>query len=244
MPLPRIEHPIYEVYLKSLNRNIKFRPFLVKEEKLLLMSKESDNINDVVKTIKQIVQNCVLEDIDVDALPTFDIEMFFIHLRIQSIAENSEMVYTCNNVVEEEGEEKAECGNRIEFMLNLRNVKFSEEEGHSDTIRLSNTVGMKLKYPTLNFTEEELNENFQDGGYSFILNHLDYIYDSEQIYKKDEISEEELKEFVEGLTIDHVKQIRKFFTTAPHVLLEQQLECPKCKHVHELNVEGLLNFFD
>jgi hypothetical protein len=103
---------------------------------------------------------------------------------------------------------------------------------------------MKLKYPTLQFSPDMLNEQFEDGGYTFISQYLDYIYDSEQIYKKDEISEEELKEFIDNLTIDQVKLIRDFFTTLPQVVLNQDVTCPKCKHVHQLKVEGLLNFFE
>lgn len=243
MPLPKIEHPIHEVYLKSLDRNIRFRPFLVKEEKLLLIAKESDDLNDIVKAIKQIIRNCVLDDIDVDALPTFDVEMFFINLRVQSVGESAEMIYTCSNVVDQENE-KVECGHKIEFMLDIRNVKYSETKEHSDIVRLSDTAGMKLNYPTLNFTETELDSNFEDGGYSFVSQYLDYIYDSEQVYKKEEISEEELKEFIDNLTIEQVKEIRNFFTSIPQVMLEQDVICPKCKHSHHLNVEGLLNFFE
>ena len=240
MPLPKLEHPTHEVYLKSLDRTVKFRPFLVKEEKLLLMAKESDDLNDIVRAIKQIIRNCVLDDIDVDALPTFDVEMFFINLRVQSVGESAEMVYTCNNVVEGD----AECGHKIDFMLDIRNVKYSETKGHSSIVRLSDTAGIKLNYPTLSFTESELDENFEDGGYSFVSKYLDYVYDSEQIYKKEEISEEELKEFIDNLTIEQVKQVRNFFTTLPQVFLEQDVTCPKCSHVHHLSVEGLLNFFE
>jgi len=240
MPLPKIEHPIHEVYLKSLDRNVRFRPFLVKEEKLLLIAKESDDLNDIVKAIKQIIRNCVLDDIDVNALPTFDVEMFFINLRVQSIGESAEMIYTCNHVVEGD----VECGNKIDFMLDIRNVKYSESENHTTMIRLSDTAGMKLNYPTLNFTESELDDNFEDGGYSFVSQYLDYIYDSEQIYKKEDISDEELKEFIDNLTIEQVKQVRNFFTSLPQVLLEQSVTCQKCNHVHNLTVEGLLNFFE
>ena len=114
MPLPKISHPTYEVYLKSLNRKVKFRPFLVKEEKLLLMAKEGEDVNEIVKVIKQIISNCILDDVDVDALPTFDMEMFFINLRIRSVGEAAEMVYTCNNVVDEK-----QCGQKIDFILEI-----------------------------------------------------------------------------------------------------------------------------
>jgi hypothetical protein len=246
MSLPKIKHPIYEVFLKSLNRKVKFRPFLVKEEKLLLMAKEGDDANEIVKTIKQIISNCMLEEIDVDALPTFDIEMFFINLRIRSVSEAAEMVYTCTNIVpdtEHEGTTKP-CEHKIEFMLDLKNVNYIEDPEHNSTIKLSETVGMKFNYPTLNFDEQMLLDKFEDGGYRFVSQYLDYIYDSEEIHKKKDISDEELKEFFDDLTMDQVKSVRKFFETTPRVSLKQDVTCPKCQHLHHLDVEGLLNFFD
>lgn len=244
MPLPKINHPVYEVYLKSLDRKVKFRPFLVKEEKLLLMAKEGDDINEIVKTIKQIISNCVLEDIDVDALPTFDMEMFFINLRIRSVSEAAEMIYNCSNIVpgtDDDGDKP--CGHKIEFMLDLNNVKFSDGEGHSPIIKLTDRVGIKFNYPTLNFDLTSF-DNFIDGGYKFVSQFVDYIYDSEEIHKRQDISDEELKEFLESLTMDQVRSIRNFFSTAPGVLLEQNVKCPKCGYSHHLKVEGLLSFFD
>jgi hypothetical protein len=244
MPLPKINHPIFEVYLKSLNRSVKFRPFLVKEEKILLMAKESDNLEDVTKAIKQIISNCLLEEIDVDALPTFDIEMFFVNLRIQSVSETSAMVYTCNNIVNPENEESKDCGAKIDFNLDLRNVKYVEDAGHSNIVKLSETAGMKFNYPTLSFSSSSLDDEFADSGYKFVSEYLDYIYDSEEIHKKSDISEEELQEFFDNLTMDQMKAIRNFFTTSPKVVMEQDVKCPKCGYLHHLNVEGLLNFFD
>lgn len=244
MSLPKINHPIYEVYLKSLDRKVKFRPFLVKEEKLLLMAKQGDDANEIIKTIKQIISNCVQENIDVDSLPTFDIEMFFINLRIRSVSEAAEMVYTCNNVVPTQDGTGAQCGNKIEFDLDLNNVKYGEEPGHSPVIKLTEKVGIKFSYPTLNFTDDQLTDNFEDGGYRFISRYVDYIYDSDEIHKKQDISDEELKEFFDELTMDQVNSIRTFFETTPKVLMEQDVICPKCKFSHHLNVEGLLNFFD
>ena len=246
MPLPKINHPIYEVFLKSLGRSVKFRPFLVKEEKLLLMAKEGEDPNEIVKVIKQIISNCVLEDINIDALPTFDVEMFFINLRIRSVSDAAEMVYTCSNVVpdeEQEGQTKV-CGHKIDFMLDLKNVNYIEEPDHNPIVKLSETVGMKFNYPTLNFDEQALLDNFEDGGYKFVSSYLDYIYDSEEIHSKKEISEEELKEFFDSLSLDQIKAIRKFFETTPRVSLKQDVTCPKCQHLHHLDVEGLLNFFD
>lgn len=239
MALPKLEHPVFEVYLKSLNRKVKYRPFLVKEEKLLLMAKESDDVQEILKTVKQIINNCCLEKIDVDSLPVFDIEMFFIHLRINSVGETAELVYTCNNMVEETA-----CGQNVEFNLELKNVKYRGDETHTNIIKLTDTIGVAMKYPSLNLPESVLNDTFKDGGYEVIAEYLDYIYDENQVYKKEDISKEELLGFFDNMSLDQVKLIKSFFVTAPTVVLEQDVKCPKCGHVNNVVTEGVLNFFD
>lgn len=239
MALPKLDHPIYEVYLKSLNRKVKYRPFLVKEEKLLLMAKESDDVQEILKTVKQIISNCCLEKIDIDVLPVFDVEMFFVHLRINSVGETAELVYTCNNIVGENI-----CGNTVEFNLELKNVKYKGEESHSNIIKLTDTIGICMKYPSLNLPESVLNDTFKDGGYEVISEYLEYIYDENQIYKKEDISKEELLSFFDSMSLDQVKLIKTFFVTTPTVVLEQDVKCSKCGHLNNVVTEGVLNFFD
>jgi hypothetical protein len=238
MPLPKIDHPTFEVQLNSVDKKLKFRPFLVKEEKLLLIAKESDDLNDVFKTMKQIVQNCCLDEIDVESLPVFDIEMIFIHLRINSVGESVEMTFTCDNVVEGNT-----CSHVTEFDLNLKNIKYSVPEGHNRNIKLSDKIGVVFNYPTLQLPKELLDET-DDGGFNLITNYVDYIYDDEQIYKSDETPKEELKEFFESLTLDQIRKVKTFFLTTPTVVLDQDIKCAKCGHNHHMNVEGVLNFFE
>jgi hypothetical protein len=239
MPLPKIQHPIHEVYLKSLDKKIRYRPFLVKEEKLLLMAKESDDLKEITSTIKQIINNCCLDEIDVDNLPTFDVEMFFLNLRINSVGESAQMVYTCNNVVEDKP-----CEHKTEFDLLLKNIKYFETEGHSNIVKLTENIGVKFNYPSITIPESALNDKFEDGGYEVIAEYLDYIYDEDQIYEKKMVSKEELMAFFDNLTIDQVQNIKQFFLTSPRVILEQELPCSKCGFVHNVNVEGILSFFD
>jgi|694.fasta_scaffold20645_10 hypothetical protein len=239
MPLPKIEHPIHEVYLKSLDKNIRFRPFLVKEEKLLLIAKEADNLNEITSTIKQIITNCCIDEIDVDNLPTFDVEMFFLHLRINSVGETAQMIHTCNNVVEDK-----ECGHATEFDLLLKNIKYQDTEHHSSIIKLTENVGVKFNYPSISIPQAALDDKFDDGGYEIIAEYLDYIYDQDQIYKKNSVTKEELMAFFDNLTLDQVQNIKQFFLTSPRVVLEQELTCSKCQFVHNVHVEGILSFFD
>jgi hypothetical protein len=239
MPLPKIQHPIHEVYLKSLDKVVRYRPFLVKEEKLLLMAKESDDVKEIASTIKQIIRNCCLDDIDVDNLPTFDVEMFFLNLRINSVGETAQMVYTCNNVVEDQP-----CGHKTEFDLTLKNIKYVETEGHSNIVKLTENVGVKFNYPSITIPEAALKDKFEDGGYEVIAEYLDYIYDQDQIYDKKSVMKEELMAFFDNLSIDQVQNIKQFFLTSPRVVLEQPLTCTKCGFKHNINVEGILSFFD
>lgn len=239
MPLPKLDHPIYEVYLKSLNRVVKYRPFLVKEEKLLLMAKESDDLQEILKTIKQIIRNCCLENLDIDTLPIFDIEMFFVHLRINSVGETSELVYTCDNIVNDNP-----CDGKVEFALDLKNVKYRSDEAHNNIIKLTDKIGICMNYPSLNLPASVLDDSFKDGGYDVIMEYLNYIYDDSEIYKKEDISREELSNFFDTLSLDHVKSIKNFFATAPSVVLEQDVKCAKCGHVKNVVTEGVLNFFD
>ena len=239
MPLPKIEHPIFEVYLKSLEKNIRYRPFLVKEEKLLLMAKESDDLKEISSTIKQIITNCCIDEIDVEKLPTFDVEMFFLHLRINSIGETAQMVYTCDNIVGENV-----CEHKTEFDLALKNISYEDTDGHSNIVKLTDAIGAKFNYPSITIPEVALNDKFEDGGYEVIAEYLDYIYDQDQIYKKEEVTKEELMAFFDNLTIDQVQNIKQFFLTSPRVVLKQEIACGKCGYVHNVNVEGILSFFD
>jgi hypothetical protein len=237
--LPKIEHPVHEVYLKSLNKTIRYRPFLVKEEKLLLIAKEADDINEVVKCIKQIISNCCLDEIDVDALPTFDIEMFFLHLRINSVGENAQMIYTCDNVVEGNT-----CAHKTEFDLQLKNVQYVVDTGHSNIVNLNENIGMKFTYPTLNIPEAILNDKFEENAYEVIGEYLDCVFDENQIYKAKDISKEELNHFFDNLSLEHVQKIKNFFITSPKVALKQNVTCGKCLREKEIEVEGILNFFE
>jgi len=238
MPLPKLDHPVFEVQLNSIDRKLKFRPFLVKEEKLLLMAKESDDLNDVFKTMKQIIQNCCMEEIDVESLPVFDIEMIFINLRINSVGENVQMNFTCDNVVEGNT-----CGHVTEFDLHLKNIKYQIPEDHDKNVRLTDKVGVVFKYPTLQLPPEVLNET-DDGGFELIVNYVDYIYDDDDLYKADETPKEELRDFFESLTLDQIRKVKLFFLTTPTVVLDQDIQCAKCGYNHHVNVEGILNFFE
>lgn len=237
MALPKIDYPIHEIFLKSLNRKVKFRPFLVKEEKILLIAKESKEIDDVKNSIKQIIQNCCLEDIDIDALPLFDIEMFFVHLRAKSIGDSAKLMFTCKNTVEDQ-----ECGTETEYTIDLSRVEYIVPEGHTNIIKLTDKVGIVLKYPTITIAAEEFDDMYEST-VSVFKNNVDYIYDEDSIYKRKDIEDDELEEFLENLTMQQIEAIRKFFITTPRVAIKDRIICSKCKYDHELVVENIYSFF-
>ena len=240
MALPKIEHPILNINLHSLGREVKFRPFLVKEEKLLLIAKESKEFDDVRMAVMQIIQNCCLEDtVDVTKLPLFDIEMIFVTLRSKSVGEMVQLVFHCTNEVDGKV-----CNTDTDYALNLEKVKYQFPDGHTNTVMITDKMGIKLKYPTLS---EEIQFTANDEVFESVLhvlfNYVDCIFDAENVYKPEDFGQQEFIEFVESLTVDKLNAIQAFFTTSPKVVLEDQTACKECGFEHKIYSEDLLSFF-
>jgi len=240
MPLPVIQQPIYEVYLKSLDKKVRFRPFLVKEEKLFLMSKETDEELAIVNSIKQVINNCCLDEVDLDALPTFDIEMFFINLRMRSVGEKVKLSFTCK----EKNAEGEPCNFVNNYELDLEKVQYLESNNHSRDIKLTDTVGVKMNYPVLTNIESLLSsENVFENSIKLISENVQYVYDENQVYDRSVFNGEELENFLESLTTDNINQILKFFVDAPKVVIKDNASCNKCGHEHKIYAENLYSFF-
>lgn len=239
MALPKISYPTFDVYLKSLNKKVKFRPFLVKEEKLLLMAKEAQDLTSLLDTVKQIINNCCLEDIDVEGLPLFDIELIFIFLRLKSVGETLELTYKCENVVESEP-----CGASMTFEVDLNEVKVEEPEEHTNKIMITDDIGVMLKYPSLRISSSMASqvdsiENIVD----LIYEHLDYVFDDTSKYEAESITKEELYEFLGSISIEQLEPFKVFFSTLPYVKTEKDVTCGKCGYQHKIVVRGIDDFF-
>lgn len=240
MALPKIEYPIFDVYLKSLDKKVKFRPFLVKEEKLLLMAKEAEDITTLLDTVKQIINNCCLDNkVDIDNLPLFDIEMVFIHLRLKSVGESLELTYKCENVVNEEA-----CGGNMVFEVDLNTVKVEVPEEHTNIIMITDKVGVCMKYPSLKISNSlasqiENLENILD----LIYEHLDYVFDDQSKYDAESITKDELYEFLGSMGLDQLEPFKNFFVTMPYVKTEKDVTCNKCGFNHLIVVKGINDFF-
>jgi len=240
MALPKIQHPIYEIYLKSLDRKVRFRPFLVKEEKLLLMARESKDNDEIKRTVMQVINNCILdENIDVEKLPLFDIEMIFINLRARSIGENAKLIYNCKH----KNDEGNPCDTDNPYMLNLDNVQYVLADGHSSTVKITDEVGIKLKYPTIASASIIKEADAYDAALQFIAQNIDSIYDPESVYKAEDLGAAAVIEFVENLTAEQLDKIQVFFATTPKVVLKDTIVCKKCGFEHEVEADNLYSFF-
>ncbi len=242
--LPKIDVPIYNVKLLSNGKNLRFRPFTVKEEKLFLMANENEDLDNVVDTIKQILNNCVLDEFQVDSLPLFDIEHLFLNIRARSISEIVNLKYKCNNnVLDEETKEEKKCNNVVEIDLNILEVEPEKQEGHTNKIEITEKMGVVMKYPSFETIKKFDVENEADSIIKITVNCIDYVYDSDSIYYAKDSTEEELIEFVESMQAKDLEKIKTFFDTMPKMKRDIDFKCNKCGHEEKIELEGIQNFF-
>lgn len=235
--IPKIDYPTMLIEIKSLGRAVKFRPFLVKEEKILLIAKESGDPNEIRAATIQIINNCVQEPLDVEKLPLFDIEMIFLKIRAQSVGQTVKLVFNCQNEVD-----GVSCNTDTDYSVDLAKIRFDVPEGHTNKIMLSGTSGIKLKYPTLMNSilesEDELDEII-----NMVVSNTEYLFDGDGVTKPEELSAEQMIGFIDTLSIDHLEACRAFFDTTPKVVLDDVVKCKKCGFEHKIVSEGLLSFF-
>jgi rubrerythrin len=243
MALPKIDVPIYTVDLPLSKKSVRYRPFLVKEEKILLMAMESNDEKEILESIKQIINNCCLDDIDVETLPVLDVEYFFLNLRARSINEISELQYKCNNLVKDDKGEEKECGNVVKMKLNILDVKPEFNEKHSNKIELSKNLGIVMKYPNIKMVTNVNDENDVEKIIKIVSNCVEYIYDENNIYYKKDIDETELIEFIESMNKEQFSKIQDFFNTIPKLKKDMNFKCGKCGYSEKIEVEGIQNFF-
>jgi hypothetical protein len=243
MALPKLDVPVYEANLISTGKSVRFRPFLVKEQKLFLMAAQSDDVKDVTNAIKQVLKNCVLDEkVDIDKLPTFDLENLFLNLRARSVGEITNLRYTCNNVVQdEEGKDKS-CGGLVKIDVNLLDIVPIKDPNHTDKIALSDKLGVCMKYPNFDMIEK-LNKRNDIDILNLIVSCIDYVYDDDKIYYAKDVGEKELIDFIESLQQADLEKIQKFFETMPKLTKDFDFKCPKCNYSEKVTIEGVQNFF-
>lgn len=241
--LPKLDVPIYTVNLISTGKPVRFRPFLVKEQKLFLMVSESNDPNEMITVIRQVLKNCVLDEVDIDNLPTFDLEYLFMHLRARSVEEIVELRYKCNNIVKDEAGQDKQCTGLVEYKLNILEIEPTKNPDHKNKIQITENLGICFKYPTFEMIQkyEKLNEN--EVMIRILVDCIDYIYDKEQIYYAKDTSKEELEEFVDSLQQKDLEKFKEFFDTMPEVKKDVHFKCPKCSYEEDMTIKGIQNFF-
>ena len=238
MPLPKINSPTYELVIPSSKKKIRYRPFLVKEEKILVIAMESNEIKDIATAVKQVLNNCILtRGIKIDKLSTFDIEYLFLNVRGKSVGESVEIKVTCPD----DGE------TQVETTVNLDEIKVITDPEHTTDIKLDETVSMRMKYPSL---DQFIKENFDvdnigfDQSFDMIAACVDTVYNDEEVWKSTDFTQAEIIEFLEGLGSKQFKELEKFFATMPRLYHEIKVINPKTKAENTIPLEGLAAFFN
>jgi len=240
MPLPKIATPSYELELPSTGKTIQYRPFLVKEEKLLVIALESQDTKQITNAIKAVIRSCVLtKSVKVEDLPTFDIEYLFLNIRGKSVGEDIDVKIICPD------DEKTE----VNINVNLDDIKVQKSKGHSKKIKLDKNLMMELKYPSLNefvksnFDPNDLNRSAMDQSFDLISTCIDKIYDQDEVWVAADCTKKEIKDFIESMNSAQFKQIENFFETMPKLSHTIKVTNPKTKVESEVVLEGLASFF-
>ena len=242
--LPKIDVPVYELVVPSTGKKIKFRPFTVKEEKLLLMAYQSDDAKYSIDTIIQVLNNCIVGEVDVTSFPTFDIEYLFLHLRARSVGEVVNLKYRCNNTIEtkEDGEE-VKCNGQVQIDLNVLEVEMQRSPEHTNKIEISDKLGIVMKYPKMNFVQNDRGDDEFQVVLDLIVDCIDYIYDEQNLYYAKDSTKEELTEFLDSLQGKDLEKIKNFFDTMPKMRKTVDFKCKKCGYQEDMQLEGLQSFF-
>ena len=240
MALPKIDTPIYEIDLPLSKQHIRFRPFLVKEQRNLMMALEANDAETVEMNIKQVLNNCTLtEGVDIEKLPIVDVEFYFLNLRARSVGEVAENKYKCNNEVDGK-----ECGSIMDVPVNILDLELDMGQA-PDVIKLTDNMAVKLKYPEFSVVKRIKNvDNVSDFAFTMIAESIEYIHDGEQFYYANESTPAELIEFVESLNQEQFSKLEEFFNNLPRLKKTIEFDCKKCGFHHTIEAEGLESFFD
>lgn len=240
MALPINSTPIYNMTIPSTKKSVRFRPFLVKDQKALLIAQQSEDQIVMVDTLKEIIKSCISDPIDVDKLAIFDIEYIFIKLRSKSVGETVDIILSCD---EDHGENNKNA--KLEHRVDLSSIEVVEKEGHSNKIELFGDVGVVMKYPSINTIKQmqRFNQVNPEDSFKLVLSSIDYIYDSNETYYVKDQTENEVMEFINNLTAEQFGKIQKFFDTMPKISHSIDYSCPVCNKAHHVVLEGMESFF-
>ncbi len=238
MPLPKIATPTYELDLPSTGQSVSYRPFLVKEEKVLVIALESEDNKQITNAIKAVLKNCILtKGIKVESLPTFDIEYLFLNIRGKSVGEDLEVSVTCPD----DGE------TQVPVTIYLDDIKVQKDENHTNKIKLDDSIMMEMKYPSL---EQFIKNNFEfddknalNQSFDLIASSIDKIYTEDEVWASADCTKKEMKDFLEQMNSTQFKEIESFFDTMPKLSHKVKVTNPTTEVESEVVLEGLASFF-
>ena len=241
MPLPKVSTPVFELDLISSNKKVKFRPFLVKEEKSLLVALESGDEKTIHNTLKSVIKSCILtRGVKVEELPSFDLEFLFLNIRGKSVGESVELLVTCKD----DGE------TQVPLTIEMSDIKLTVPDEHNDTIDLGNNLFLKLKYPSLeqfvenNFIVSKLkNTDLVEKAFDSVDDCIEQVFTEDEAWSASDCSKKELLDFVGQLSSSQFQKIEEFFTTMPKLSYKTTVKNPKTKKDNDVVIEGLSNFF-
>ena len=240
MPLPKISTPTYELELPSTGKKIKYRPFLVKEEKILILALESENIKQITTSIKSILKECIqTRGVKIDSLPIFDIEYLFLNVRGKSVSEALDLVVTCPD----------DNKTTVPVKIYIDEIKVVKSPDHNNDIKLDDKLTLRLKYPSLdefiksNFDFTSRDEGALEQSFEIIATCIDQVYNEEESWAASDCTKKELLEWVETLNTNQFKLIESFFTTMPKLSHTLKVKNPKTKVENDVTLEGLSSFF-
>lgn len=233
MALPVQSSPVYTLTIPSTKKKIKFRPFLVKEEKSLLLAEQSEDIETMVNTLKKIIDDCTFNKINVDSLAIFDLEYILLKLRTKSIGETAELNIPCQK-----------CREMAMIRLDVSNLEVTRTPKHTNKIPLFDDVGIMMKYPGINVLQGLSGNNpDMDAIFNAAIECIDYIYDKENVYHSKDQTKEEIVAFLDGLSREQFDKIGLFFETMPKMEMNINFKCQSCGYNNERTLEGIHNFF-
>ena len=238
MPLPKISTPTYELVLPSSGKKVKYRPFLVKEEKILIMALESEDTKQITSAIKSVLSDCILSrGIKIDKLATCDIEYLFLNDRGKSVGETVEVNVTCPD----DGQTK------VEMVIDIDSIKIQKDSNHSNIIKLDDSLSVQMNYPSLDQfieTNFDTSSNSQvDESLNVIMSCINQVYNEEEACEASNCTKKELREFVESMNSKQFKQVENFFETMPKLSHKVKVMNPNTKVESEVVIEGLASFF-
>tara|TARA_A100001234_G_scaffold72007_1_gene63503 strand:- start:59 stop:778 length:720 start_codon:yes stop_codon:yes gene_type:complete len=238
MPLPKIATPVYELELPSTGKTIEYRPFLVKEEKVLVIALESEDTKQITTAIKNVIKNCIkTKGIKVEELPTFDIEYLFLNIRGKSVGEEIEVNVTCPD----DGE------TQVPVTINLDDIEVQKNDEHTNRIKVDDSIMMEMKYPSLDqFIKNNFDfndKNAMDQSFELIATCIDKIFTEDEVWAVEDCSKKEIVDFLEQMNSSQFKEIEKFFETMPKLSHSITVKNPKTKKENVVVIEGLAGFF-